>query len=151
MKLIIAGSRDLEIHSCVIDSIIRNQLNLDPSEIVSGGAAGVDNSGEEWWKYITNREHGVCFNLTNQFKMKLSIFKADWDKHGKAAGPIRNKQMAEYSDALLLIWDGESRGSKNMREEMLKLNKPVYEIVIREYKAKEPKIVNNVIKDMGNV
>jgi len=80
----------------------------------------------------------------------LKIFHAEWEEHGKAAGPIRNKQMANYGEKLLLIWDGESRGSANMKAEMLKLNKPVYEIIIREYKGKEPKIVNNVIEDMGN-
>jgi len=58
-------------------------------------------------------------------------FPADWDTHGRAAGPIRNKQMAEYGDALLLIWDGESRGSANMKSNMKKLGKPVYEIIIK--------------------
>ena len=39
--------------------------------------------------------------------MKHVRFDTDWNKHGRAAGPIRNKQMAEYGDALLIIWDGE--------------------------------------------
>lgn len=133
MKLIIAGSRDLDINYGIIDSLIRAEFKLDPTEIVSGEAKGVDQAGINWWKNITNREYGVCFDLNHQFQMKLSIFKPDWDKHGKAAGPIRNKQMAEYADELLLIWDGKSKGSKNMKEEMLKLNKPVYEVVIRKY------------------
>lgn len=62
---------------------------------------------------------------------KYKEFPADWKAHGKAAGPIRNKQMAEYADALLLIWDGESKGSASMKNEMLKLNKPVYEVIIK--------------------
>lgn len=61
-------------------------------------------------------------------------FPADWETYGKSAGPIRNRQMAQYADALLLIWDGESRGSANMREEMQKLGKPVYEVIIRRSK-----------------
>ena len=59
-------------------------------------------------------------------------FLADWDSHGKAAGPIRNRQMAEYADELLLIWDGKSRGSASMRNEMLKLHKPVHEIIVAQ-------------------
>ena len=47
----------------------------------------------------------------------LRGFPADWDGLGKGAGHIRNKQMAEYATDLLLIWDGKSRGSKNMLEE----------------------------------
>ncbi len=41
---------------------------------------------------------------------------AQWSKHWRAAGPIRNRDMAAYADALFLMWDGESRGSKNMLE-----------------------------------
>lgn len=39
---------------------------------------------------------------------------ADWDKHGRAAGPIRNKQMAQSADALIAFWDGKSKGTENM-------------------------------------
>jgi len=121
MKLIIAGSRTLQVDNEFIKSVI---LNLLPDEaltgmkIVSGCAKGIDKCGE-------------CFSLAN--KLDCEKFPADWDTHGKAAGPIRNKQMAEYADALLLIWDGESKGSRHMKETMLKLGKPVYEVVIRSY------------------
>jgi hypothetical protein len=43
-------------------------------------------------------------------------FPADWDRFGRSAGPKRNKQMAEYGDALIAVWDGESRGTKTMIE-----------------------------------
>ena len=56
----------------------------------------------------------------------------DWNKHGKAAGPIRNRQMAEYADCLIAVWDGKSRGTKNMIDEMNKLMKPVFLIWIGE-------------------
>jgi hypothetical protein len=41
--------------------------------------------------------------------------------------------MVDYADVLLLIWDGESRGSKNMKETMIKLGKPVYEVILRKH------------------
>ena len=66
-------------------------------------------------------------------KIHFALFDADWETHGKAAGPIRNAQMAKYADALLLIWDWKSKGSANMKQEMFKLNKPVYEVIIGEY------------------
>lgn len=43
-------------------------------------------------------------------------FPADWDTHKRAAGMIRNSEMAKYADALILFWDGKSPGSKNMLE-----------------------------------
>jgi predicted Rossmann fold nucleotide-binding protein DprA/Smf involved in DNA uptake len=101
MKVIIAGSRDFNDYEAVkkyADHILSNQSEI---EIVSGGANGVDKLGEQYAK-----EKGY----------KLTIFKADWNKYGKSAGPKRNAQMAEYADALIAFWDGESRGTKNMIE-----------------------------------
>ena len=87
--------------------------NLFPSEVVCGMARGADHLGKLWAAF-----HGV----------PVVEFPADWDKYKKAAGHIRNAQMAEYGDALLIfIWD-ESRGSMNMLEQMGKLGKPTYPI-----------------------
>lgn len=123
MKLIIAGSRTLEPCPTFIMNAIQ-MLNVPISditeiEVVSGGAKGVDQAGE---------------NFADDYflvPLRVARFPADWNVHGKAAGPIRNKQMAEYADALLLIWDGESRGSISMKNEMMKLGKPIYEIIIK--------------------
>lgn len=76
---------------------------------------------------------GIRYHNPTVNSLKLTKFPADWDKFGKAAGHIRNKQMAEEADALLLIWDGESKGSANMKKEMLFKNKPVYEVILKTY------------------
>ncbi len=91
-------------------------------EIVCGMAKGIDLSGKRCAEYI-----GI----------PIKEFPADWGKHGKAAGHIRNTEMANYADALLLIWDGESRGSANMKYQMNQLGKPVYEVILRKHNAKE--------------
>jgi hypothetical protein len=70
-------------------------------EIVSGAAPGADRVGE---RFATG--NGIA----------LKKFPADWDKHGRAAGPIRNGEMGDYADRLIAFWDGESRGTKNMIE-----------------------------------
>ena len=124
MRIIIAGSRNLFVSSSFINEVLdRHTLGLRGHstadiEIVSGGADGIDLAGELFAK---------------EWSCKLKVFPADWNTHGKAAGPIRNKQMADYADSLLLIWDGESRGSRNMKETMLKLGKPVYEVILRTH------------------
>ena len=47
-------------------------------------------------------------------RYKIKQFPADWEKLKKSAGPIRNRQMAEYADACVVFWDGITTGSKNM-------------------------------------
>lgn len=114
IKLIIAGSRNLDEEALVEQLKEMQTQNHDlvkAVEIVSGGAAGADRAGEI---YATGQD------------LPIKRFPADWGTHGKAAGPIRNKQMAEYADALLVFWDGVSAGTKNMIDHMYRKKKPVY-------------------------
>ena len=115
MRLIIAGSRDLKIIGRKIHVyIIRFGLN-DIQEVVCGCSGNVDIAGKIWGQY-----HGI----------EIKPFEPEWGKHGKPAGPIRNALMADYGDELLLIWDGKSRGSANMKKVMEYAGKPVYEVIL---------------------
>jgi hypothetical protein len=69
------------------------------SEVVSGGARGVDRLGEDWAKIN---------------KVPVTRFLADWNKYGKRAGYVRNAVMASYGTALVAVWDGCSKGTKHM-------------------------------------
>lgn len=97
MKVIIAGSRTINDYKLVKN--ILNSSKLRFTEVVSGHAQGVDLLGERW---------------ADERDIPVTEMPADWKKWGKAAGPKRNRQMAEYADALVLIWDGKSKGSANM-------------------------------------
>ena len=112
MKTIIAGSRDFNDYDLLKKQInhYRNYKGV-VTEIVSGCAKGADTLGEQYAV-----ENGI----------PLKYFRADWDTYGRAAGPIRNQQMAEYADVLIAVWDGKSKGTKNMIDNMNKLMKPVF-------------------------
>lgn len=97
MKTIVAGSRSITDISIVRTAI--ENCGWSITEIVSGGANGVDKIGEL---------------LAKEKSIPLKIFPADWDLHGKKAGHFRNSQMAYYADALVLVWNGKSRGSADM-------------------------------------
>lgn len=115
MKLIIAGSRTLTVDIAEIYALC-NHFNLQPTEIVSGTAKGIDSCGEDFAKFAN---------------LKLKQFPADWDFYGKKAGYIRNYQMAEYADVLLLIWDGKSLGSASMKRLMELYKKPIHAVVVK--------------------
>lgn len=109
MKVIIAGSRNLEDYGLVAQAMQR--CGFDVTEVVCGMAAGIDTLGYRW---------AQCYNKP------IKEMPANWNRDGKAAGPIRNREMAKYADAAVIIWDGESPGSRNMVDEMIRAKKPYY-------------------------
>lgn len=120
MKVIIAGSRSITNHNVIINSIYDSmkESGFEITEVVSGMAKGVDTMAA-WW-------------ATSQ-KLPLKKFYPDYaHRSGKIAPILRNTEMALYADALIAIWDGESRGTKHMIEYMRdKMMKPVFVKVIK--------------------
>lgn len=99
LRVIIAGGRDFKNYDLLkytCDHILKGQTNV---EIVSGKASGADTLGERYAK-----EKGF----------RISDHPANWDLHGKAAGYIRNTEMAVYGNVLIAFWDEKSRGTKHM-------------------------------------
>ncbi|WP_316869065.1 SLOG family protein [Ralstonia wenshanensis] len=98
MRVIVAGSRTVE------EKDVRYALDTCPwigfaTAIVSGTARGADRFGEQW--AIDNN-------------IPIDRFPADWKAYGKKAGPVRNEEMAKHAEALIAVWDGESRGTASM-------------------------------------
>lgn len=67
-----------------------------PDEVVSGGAAGIDTLAERWAK---------------EKSIPMRIFFADWNKYGRAAGPMRNTEIANNIDLLLAFPSAKSVGT----------------------------------------
>lgn len=113
IKLIIAGSRDLYVSTEKLESILIEN-GIPPSqirEVVSGCASGIDICGEVFAK---------------QHKIPIKQFHPNW-RIGKRAGPLRNKQMAQYGDvALVIMREPWTTGSLNMIQSMKVANKPVF-------------------------
>lgn len=91
MKLAIIGSRGIEQFD--IDTYIPAGI----TEIVSGGAKGVDRIA---------REYAIKNGI------KLSEFLPKYERYGRAAPLLRNKEIAAYADEALVIWDGISKGTE---------------------------------------
>jgi hypothetical protein len=110
MKLIISGGRNYRLTR-------EDRLKLSSiqgvDEVVTGFCTGADEDGETWAKW-------------NNIPVK--VFAADWRKNGKAAGPIRNREMAEYADAVALFPGG--KGTESMFVEAKRAN-----IIIFDWRA----------------
>ena len=108
MKTIIAGSRTINDSKIVVDAIKESGFNI--SAVLCGCAPGVDNIGK-WWA-IKN-------------SIPIEKYWANW-KQGKQAGILRNIRMGDNADALIAIWDGESKGTKHMIDYAKKIGLKVF-------------------------
>ena len=99
MITIIAGSRTYTDYEGLLTALA--SCPWTPTTVISGGARGVDRMGEQW---------------AAEQKISLKIFTAHWDLFGKRAGYIRNEAMAGQAEALIALWDYQSKGTRNMIE-----------------------------------
>lgn len=91
MKVAVIGSRNLVVTD------LEHYLPEGVTEIVSGGAKGIDTCA---------REYAKANNL------KLTEFFPEYQKYGRAAPLKRNLQIIDYADAVIAFWDGKSKGTK---------------------------------------
>ncbi len=116
MKVIIAGLRrfnDYDLFKAKLEQMIQDN-EIEMTEIVSGGASGVDSMAERY---------------ANENGISVKVFQADWKKYGRGAGPLRNKKMAEYvgeKGALVAFWDYKSKGTGSMINIAEKMNLNIY-------------------------
>ena len=107
MKLAISGSRGLSVNL----SEYIEALDFEVTEIITGGAKGIDQCAEDY---------------ANQHNLKLTVIRPDYKKYPYRAAPIiRNKEIVSKCDVLLAVWDGISKGTKATINFAKKQNKPV--------------------------
>ena len=109
MKLLIVGSRT------ITDFDLTGHIPAETDLIISGGAKGIDTVAE---KYAD--EHGI----------EKLIFYPQYENYGRAAPLKRNEEMVNAADAVLAVWDGESRGTKYALNYAKKMGKKIIEIIV---------------------
>lgn len=113
VKIAIVGGRDFTNAAYMHQAIMElGQMGVlsENLELVCGMARGADMTG---------------YNLIKPYGNKIHEFHADWVGQGKRAGFIRNSEMADFCDAAIAFWDGQSRGTEHMIQAMRNRNKPV--------------------------
>ncbi len=104
MKVAVIGSRGLIVKD------LERYLPKDTSEIVSGGARGIDTCAEKY---------------AEQNGIPITVFLPEYEKYGRGAPLKRNFQIIDYADLVLAFWDGKSRGTKFVIDKCKEKNKPV--------------------------
>lgn len=117
MKLAVIGSRSLK------EILIENYIPQDVSEIVSGGARGIDTLAKE-------------FAIKNG--IKLTEFLPKYNLYGKGAPIERNEEIAYYADEVIAFWDGISKGTEYTVSFFRKLGKKATVIIVTPQKDCEP-------------
>lgn len=102
MRVAVVGSRNLSV------SDLGAYLPGDTTEIVSGGARGIDTCAKE-------------YALANG--LKLTEFLPEYERYGRSAPLKRNLQIVNYADMVIAFWDGKSRGTKYVMDQCRQQNK----------------------------
>lgn len=104
MKVAVIGSRSLSVPN------LEKYLPEGTTEIVSGGARGVDTSAR-----LYAQAHGL----------KLTEFLPDYNRYGRRAPLVRNLDIVDYADEVVAFWDGQSRGTMHVVKRCKEINKKV--------------------------
>lgn len=112
MKIAVVGSRTLSDRAY---ETICQYIPVDCTEIISGGAEGVDRQAERY---------------AREKNLKITVIRPDYKTFDRSAPLIRNAEIVRRADYVLVIWDGKSRGSHNVIMTCLQTNKPYRVLVV---------------------
>ena len=104
MKLLVVGSREItefDLSPYIPDSV---------DTIISGGANGIDTAAEKY---------------ADSHRLSKIIIRPQYERYGRGAPLKRNQEMVDMADAVLVIWDGKSRGTKFTIDYAQKVGKPM--------------------------
>jgi hypothetical protein len=99
MRVLVCGGRGYADRDWLFRELDGLKLARGITVVISGCAPGADTLGIEWAE------------LRN---IEIARFPADWQKHGRAAGPIRNQQMLDEGRPDLVIAFPGGRGTADM-------------------------------------
>lgn len=114
MKVIVCGGRSYLDKECVYRTLSELHRQMPITILMHGDAMGVDYWGKRWARM--RKSH-----------VKEAAFPADWERHGRAAGPLRNQEMLDAGPDLVVAFPGH-RGTEDMVRRAKKVGVRVIEV-----------------------
>lgn len=111
-RVVVCGSRQFA-NPFVVSIAIIDRIRELPAGcvVITGGARGAD---------------AMAHDAAKLYGLPVSVMYADWDRHGKRAGIMRNLAMLdEKPDLVIAFWDGRSKGTAHTITEARKRGIPV--------------------------
>ncbi len=116
LRVLVCGGRTYSDEEHLNDILDRMHRNYVITEIIHGGANGADKMAGLW----------ACSR-----GIDVTVCPAAWERYGKAAGHIRNKEMLELNPDIVIAFPG-GRGTSNMLEQAFKAGVKAYALKGRE-------------------
>lgn len=107
MKIAVVGSRKAPPDAAVR---ILKQLPPQITEMISGGADGIDTAAQE---------------VARTLGIPMRIIAPDYEQYGRQAPLVRNREIIACADEVLAFWNGSSKGTQYVIAECIKQGKPV--------------------------
>ncbi len=119
MKAIIAGGRTYQLTPEDLKCLDQMHTAGIITSVVHGGAPGVDTTAGKW---VTLRG------------LAVEVFRADWARGGRSAGPIRNQAMIDYvrRAGVLVVFPG-GRGTGNVFRKAERAGLRIFNLVPMRY------------------
>ena len=127
--ILVCGGRNFNDHA-LLSGVLLEQLKEGDFHLIHGGATGADELAGKW---------GSAYGLP------VTAYYADWAQHGKAAGPIRNKQMLDEGKPSLVIAFPGGKGTSNMLWQAKAAGIPTMEIQCAPKTRKSPTTKTTVV------
>jgi hypothetical protein len=129
MKILVTGDRNWTSYEVVRNTLVAIMEEFavegQPLTLIHGAAKGADT---------------IAGEIADGLDFKVVPVPADWERYGKAAGPIRNLNMLDMLPELVLAFHNDlenSKGTRNCVEEAKKRDVPVL-VISSGDKLEEP-------------
>lgn len=118
VRAVVVGTREITKQLSGAKELVVNSIESlapEPDEIVSGGARGVDTIAKQYAmeRNIEYTEFPARWGETEGKPESEIRERNDGSSYWAKAGIERNREMIEYGDVCIAIWDGESSGTKS--------------------------------------